>query len=187
MKATELLEQQHREVEAIFDKIESSRSGAEALVKDLANKLAGHMAIEQKLFYPAVRSADEKIVLESFEEHAIAELALKRLLAVDAKDPTFRAKVTALKELIQHHVEEEEEELFPKVEKALEGGELERLGAQMKDMFEEVVEEGYQSAVPKGTRTSADAAERRVFKPASAAASGKQRQRASGNHRQANR
>src|SRR5690349_7059614 len=121
MKATELLEKQHREVEAIFDKIESSRSGSNGLVNDLADKLAGHMAIEQKLFYPAVRSADENLVLESFEEHAIAELALKRLLAVDAKDPTFTAKVTALKELIQHHVEEEEEELFPKVEKAIEG------------------------------------------------------------------
>lgn len=184
MKATELLEQQHREVEAIFEKLESSRAGGAALVTDLANKLAGHMAIEQKVFYPAVRSADETMVLESFEEHAIAELALKRLLAVDAKDPTFSAKVTALKELIQHHVEEEEEELFPKVEKALEAEELERLGAQMQDMFEEVVDEGYQSAVPKGTRTSADAAERRVLKPAASASSGKTR-RPSGNHRQA--
>jgi len=178
MKATELLEQQHREVEAIFAKLESPRAGAEAQVKELANKLAGHMAIEQKLFYPAIREVDETMVLESFEEHAIAELALKRLLGAAAKDKTFAAKVTALKELIEHHVEEEEEELFPKVEKALGSEKLEELGQQMETLFDEVVEEGYQAAVPKGTRTSADAAERRVFKAT-------QTKSTAGNHRNA--
>jgi hemerythrin superfamily protein len=56
--------------------------------------------------------------MEAFEEHSIAELGLTRLLATDPEDPSFAARVTTCKEIIEHHVEEEEEELFPKVEKS---------------------------------------------------------------------
>ena len=162
MDATELLEQQHRKVEGLFGKLEDmQREEAGELLDELANDLAAHMAIEQQLFYPAVREVDEELVVESFEEHSIAEVALKRLL-IAKQQLTFKARVTALKELIQHHVEEEEHELFPKVQKALNSERLDQLGEQMEQLFEQKVKAGYKRLVPKGlVPTSADEAQKR--------------------------
>lgn len=147
MKATDLLEKQHRKVEAIFKKLEGGRSDNDALLTELANDLAAHMVIEQELFYPAAMAAKEDLVLEAYEEHAVAEFALKRLLSKSPDDVTFKAKLTTLKELIEHHVKEEEEELFPKVEKAIPAAELTALGKQMKARFDEVVEGGYEAVL----------------------------------------
>jgi hemerythrin superfamily protein len=149
MKATSLLEQQHRKIEAIFKRLEEGRSDAAPLVTELANDLTAHMVIEERLFYPAAREVKAGLVLEGLEEHAIARFALKRLLAVHPEDETFQAKVTALKEIIAHHVKEEEEELFPKVEKAMEKARLDDLGAEMKVKFDEVVEEGYEAVLTR--------------------------------------
>src|SRR4051794_5055963 len=101
MKATALLQRQHAHVKTIFKKLEGARENTASLLEDLANSLAGHMAIEQELFYPAVREIDSKLILESFEEHALAEIALKRLLATDPEDASFKARVMATKELIE--------------------------------------------------------------------------------------
>ncbi|HTV25073.1 MAG TPA: hemerythrin domain-containing protein [Polyangiaceae bacterium] len=157
MKATALLESQHRKVEALFKKLESGRSDKQAVLEELADSLAAHMAIEHEFLYPAAKEVDDDLVNESFEEHALAEVALKRLIATDTEDEAFDARVTALKELIQHHVEEEEEELFPKIEKAIDEETLASMGKAMKQRFDEVVEEGFAAAVPKGmAKTSAD-------------------------------
>jgi hemerythrin superfamily protein len=157
MKATALLEKQHRIVEKLFKKLEGGRSDAEAVLHELANNLAAHMAIEQEIFYPAVKAIDEKLVLESYEEHALAELALKRLLTTDPSDASFKARVKATKELIEHHVEEEEEDLFPKCEKKLGDEKLLMLGRQMKDLFDQVMKQGFEATVPKGFgKTSSD-------------------------------
>ncbi|AUX47300.1 hypothetical protein SOCE26_088180 [Sorangium cellulosum] len=159
MKATSLLEKQHRKVESIFKQLESGRSEPGPLLAELANELVAHMAIEQESFYPAVRQIKEDLILESYEEHAIAELALKRLLSTDPEDISFKARVTTLKELIQHHVEEEEEELFPKVEEAIEAKQLEQLGKALKAEFEQRLAEGYEALLPAGyKKTSADKA-----------------------------
>lgn len=159
MKATSLLEKQHRKVEATFKKLESGKPEALPLLTELANDLVAHMAIEQLIFYPAVRRIKEDLILESYEEHAVAELALKRLLGTDPHDATFTAKVTTLKELILHHAKEEEEELFPAVEKALGDEELVSLGKEMKVAFEQALAEGFEAALPKTfAKTTADAA-----------------------------
>jgi len=165
MKATSLLESQHRKVEALFKKLSGGRSDSATVLEELANNLAAHMAIEQELFYPRVKEADSDLVNESYEEHSVAELALKRLLKTDPEDESFQARVTTLQELIEHHVEEEEKELFPKVEKAMEAEELSDLGKMMKARFEEVMDVGFEAAVPKGmARTSADASRKEAFK-----------------------
>lgn len=159
MKATDLLMQQHRKVKAIFKKLENGRGDTEALLLELANDLAAHMAIEHELFYPAVAELDEFLINESFEEHALGEIAIKRLLASDPEDDAFKAKVTAARELIVHHADEEEEELFPKVDKAIDADQLKALGKQMKERFEQAVAQGYESVLPKGyAKTLADAA-----------------------------
>src|SRR5699024_3157723 len=83
MKATDLLTQQHKKVKAIFKKLEKGSGDAAELLEELANDLAAHMAIEHELFYPAVIDLDEKMVHEPFEEHALGEIAIKRLLSAD--------------------------------------------------------------------------------------------------------
>lgn len=159
MKATELLEKQHRKVEGLFEKIESGKGDKRALVQELAQNLVAHMVIEQEIFYPAVKQVKEDLVLESFEEHAIARFALVRLVKTEADDVSFSARVTALKEIIEHHVEEEEEELFPQVEKAM-GDRLLALGERMKARFEEALEEGYEGALVEARRASVAKANR---------------------------
>ncbi|HEX4340483.1 MAG TPA: hemerythrin domain-containing protein [Polyangiaceae bacterium] len=161
--ATDLLKSQHRKVEAIFKKLEAGKADPKPLLDELARDLASHMKIEQDIFYPTIRKVDQDLVLESFEEHSLAEVALKRLLATSPDDPTFIPKVTTLKELIHHHVEEEEHDLFPKVEKKLGKEKNDELGAQMKTLFDETVEQSVASLL-KGTKTTADVAERRVLK-----------------------
>lgn len=159
MKATSLLKKQHRQVEAIFKKLESGKADASALLCELADALGAHMAIEQELFYPAVRSLKEDLVAESFEEHAVAELALKRLMATSPQALTFKAKVTTLKELIEHHVGEEEDDLFPAVEKKMSDADLTELGKAMKSAFDAAIERGFEALVPRSMNvTSADEA-----------------------------
>lgn len=163
MKATDLLAQHHKKAKSLFKKLENGRGDAAALLTELANDLAAHMAIEHELFYPAVIQLDEDMVEESFEEHALGEIALKRLLAADPSEEGFRAKVTAVKELIEHHADEEEEELFPKVEKAMDDDQLKQLGKEMKARFTELQESGWESVYPRGlTKTLADAASVRL-------------------------
>lgn len=154
---TQMLEKQHREVKAIFSKLEKGTGDAKALLTELATNLAAHMAIEQNIYYPAVKDIKEDLVNESFEEHSLAEIALKRLLATRKSDETFEAKVTACKELIEHHVEEEEEDLFPAVDRKLGAEKLEALAEEMKAQFETSVAKGYKKLVPAGMdKTSAD-------------------------------
>jgi hemerythrin superfamily protein len=168
--ATALLKTQHKKVEAILKKLESGRTEAGPLLEELARDLPAHMQIEQDLFYPAVREFDEDLVLESFEEHSVAEIALKRLLATPVDEPTFKAKATTLKELIMHHVEEEEGELFPKVDKKLPVEQNQELGRRMKEMFEQASQQSIEPGIPKGGRTTADVAEQRVLRDMESAA-----------------
>jgi iron-sulfur cluster repair protein YtfE (RIC family) len=159
MKATSLLEAQHRTVEALFEKLESRRGNMSSTLDELANNLVAHMAIEQDILYPAIREVDEELVNESYEEHALAEVALRRLLATHPDEPVFKARLTALKELIEHHVTEEEEELFPQVEEALDDAVLTRLAKAMKPRFDEVYETGFARVTPEDiSKTTADLA-----------------------------
>jgi hemerythrin superfamily protein len=159
VNAIALLEKQHRKVEGIFKKLESGRGNAAEQLRELADDLAAHMAIEQELFYPRVRSLKPDLVAESFEEHAIAELALKRLLATSPTAPSFKAKVKTLQDLILHHVEEEEATLFPAVKKKIDDAALMDLGKQMKAAFDAAVRRGFQALVPPSmAMTSADVA-----------------------------
>jgi hemerythrin-like domain-containing protein len=165
MKATDLLEKQHRKVEGVLKKLEGGRSDAKPLLRELANDLVAHLTIEQEIFYPAAKEADEDLVLESYEEHSVAEVALMRLLATDLENESFRARVKVLKDLIEHHVREEEEYLFPEVKKAIDGDKLTELGKTMKTRFDEVVDAGFESAVLAGfDMTSADMATRAAGK-----------------------
>lgn len=138
-----------------------------ALLDELADDLAAHMAIEQDIFYPAVRDVDESLVLESFEEHALGEIAMKRLRACDPSNESFHAHVVATKELIEHHAEEEEQELFPQVEKVMSAELLKQLGAAMQAQFERLLPEGFDGLTSRSmSATTSDKARRKLDRAA---------------------
>jgi iron-sulfur cluster repair protein YtfE (RIC family) len=136
MDPIQLLKKQHREVEALFKKIAKTGSAAQrrALLDELASNLKLHMTIEEAIFYPAVQELPtkkaEEMALEAYEEHAVVKLVLAELPGVDPEDERFDAKMTVLSELIEHHVEEEEAEMF-KTAKKLGTAELNALGDRM--------------------------------------------------------
>ena len=155
---TQMLETQHREVEAIFKKLENGKGQTPELLKQLANNLAAHMAIEQNIYYPAVKKLKSDLISESYEEHSLAELGLKRLLSTRSTNEAFEARVTACKELIKHHVEEEEKELFPVVDRRMKAEELDALAEEMQAEFDAALAKGFKKLVPAGMdTTSADA------------------------------
>jgi hemerythrin superfamily protein len=157
MKATALLEKQHRKVEELFASIEASRANAK-LVLELATALTAHSMIEEEIFYPEAKRVKKDLVLESYEEHDLIAHGLKRLVACDSEDERFHARVKAVKELVEQHVEEEEQELFPAVSEAL-GNEEEALGERMQVRFAELSRMGYEGALAekKAKRTNGGA------------------------------
>jgi len=131
--AIDLLNEQHDEVEALFKKAgKADGEEQQALFFQIADALAIHATIEEKIFYPAAKEAGiEDIILESLEEHLSAKRIIADLLELEPEDEQFAAKLTVLKEQILEHVDEEKDELFPKVKKALGKDQRQALGQQM--------------------------------------------------------
>jgi hemerythrin-like domain-containing protein len=140
MKATDLLKKQHKSVKALFKQVEDTEDGRRRrqLMDEIANELKMHTQIEEEIFYPAVReigsSKAEEMVDESYEEHHVVDLVLAELPNVDPEDERFAAKMTVLSELVEHHADEEEDEMFPMAEKKLGKERLQQLGEQMEQM-----------------------------------------------------
>ena len=145
LSAIDLLMEQHREVEKLFADFDKA-SGAEdkeELFETIADKLAVHARIEEQYFYPAVTAKKtEDMVLEAFVEHTSIKRLLADLLESDADDPKFEAQMKVLKEQVEHHVEEEEGELFPAAKKVLNKDELAALAQEMTALQTELEEEG---------------------------------------------
>lgn len=137
MNAFELLKQDHKKVAGIFEKLEPTTERAlktrEELFTQLKQELDVHAAIEEQIFYPAIKDADEThdITLEAFEEHAVVKTLLSELEADPKETEEWKAKLTVLKENVEHHVEEEETEMFPKAKKVLSEEQIEQLGTRM--------------------------------------------------------
>lgn len=144
MDAIEVLLHDHREIRQYIEKFRSSddkdaqREAFEALVDELAH----HTAMEEEVFYPAVmdevpRAEDE--VREGIEEHHVADSVIEEAQRIGPDDEQWEAKVTVLCESVEHHVEEEEQELFPKVRGGMSVGRLGMLAADLqafKERFE---------------------------------------------------
>jgi hemerythrin superfamily protein len=140
MKATDLLKKQHRQVEKLFKEVEKTEDPKQRrkLMEQIADDLKMHTQIEEEIFYPAVREVGtakaEEMIDEAFEEHHVVDLVLAELPQVDPEDERFEAKMTVLSELVKHHVEEEEEEMFPMAEKKLGAERIKELGQQLEQM-----------------------------------------------------
>jgi hemerythrin superfamily protein len=141
--AIELLTQQHREVKEMFDRFENMTDRAKVSKKKLAdeicNALIMHTTIEEEIYYPATREASEEtedMVDEAVVEHASAKDLIAQIMEMDPGDDLYDAKVKVLGELVEHHVKEEEEEMFPKTRELK--LDLEALGQEMKARQQEI-------------------------------------------------
>ncbi|MDO8908145.1 MAG: hemerythrin domain-containing protein [Pseudohongiella sp.] len=123
--AIALLKADHREVEDAFEQYKKLADGDYTKKKQLADhicdELTVHMTVEEEIFYPTVKSevndADD-IVNEGIVEHAGAKVLIKEIKAMKGDEELFDTKVNVLAEQIEHHVKEEEEDMFPKVQKS---------------------------------------------------------------------
>lgn len=151
MKATKLLIQQHEEVSDLFKQFEDAEDEDQlAIFETIAASLAAHDAIEREIFYPACKEAlgeDEEILGESLVEHGVVEFCIYK--ADIANEDDLAACVKVLKEVVEHHVEEEQDELFPKVEKAMTAPQLEELGARMEKRFALAKQGDFRAAIRK--------------------------------------
>lgn len=159
MNAVKMLKQQHQQVAKMFKDFEAAKSAAprRKIFEQIADALAVHATIEERHFYPAVKQKQtEDILLESVEEHLEIKRVIADLLAMDADDENFEAKVKVLQEDVDHHVEEEQDELFPKVEKLFDEETLEALGEDMEETQAELISAGNpRDAIPSETDAAA--------------------------------
>jgi hemerythrin-like domain-containing protein len=137
MNAFTLLKEDHQKVAGILEKIDATTERGvktrEELFAQLKNELDVHAEIEETIFYPALEQHEETrdITLEGIEEHRIVKELLAELDAMSKDDEVWTAKMTVLKENVEHHVEEEEGEMFPKARKVLTKEESEALGTRL--------------------------------------------------------
>lgn len=131
-----MLTTDHKKVKELFKKFREIRESGAAkhkaeLVKEVCEALTVHTTLEEEIFYPAVRAAigDDALMDEALVEHAGAKELVAQLESMRPEDELYDAKVTVLSEQIDHHVKEEEGELFPKARKA--GVDTATLGHEM--------------------------------------------------------
>ena len=136
MDAIQLLKNDHKKVEKIFTDLENKTDDRRALFPELDRELTVHAEIEEKVFYPAAKQAEptRDLVLESIEEHKQIKMVLADLEQTDMRTAEWGAGLKVLKEDVMHHVGEEENDLFPKVQKILSKEQLEDLGTRMEAM-----------------------------------------------------
>lgn len=155
--ALDLLIDDHRNVRKLFKEYEKIHEKATAedkqeLAEQICSEFLLHADIEEQIFYPAVREAikDEELIDEAEVEHQTARDLIEQIQAMTPDDALYDAKVRVLGEYVEHHVEEEETEMFPKAKKAK--LELDVLGQQMAEA-KESARTGFLAAKPKDKRT----------------------------------
>jgi len=137
----DLLTAQHDEVDLLFAQLEKGEGNRAELFAELADKLAAHATVEEKVFYPAIMARETKKQLhEAVEEHLAIKRVLADLITMKLDDDTFKAKLAVLKEEVAHHAHREEEhKLFPEVKSMFTSDERAALGNEVLVMFEDLM------------------------------------------------
>jgi hemerythrin superfamily protein len=136
-----ILKNDHKEIKKLFKQFQNAGENAEKLkgdtVKKIIEELTVHTYLENECMYPEVRNLLpdlEDDVLESYEEHHVADLLCAELYAMSPDDERYDAKTTVLIENVTHHIDEEEQDWFPKVREGLGRKQLQELGARMNEL-----------------------------------------------------
>jgi hemerythrin-like domain-containing protein len=146
MNAVQLLLKDHEEIKAFFRQFEEAGERAYKTKQTIAEKaieeLKSHSQLEERIFYPTVQEKAKKelqaVIREGIEEHRVVDFLMERLQQTKPEDETFDAKFKVLIESVEHHLKEEERELFPESKKLLDKEELDRLGAEMEALEEQL-------------------------------------------------
>jgi hemerythrin superfamily protein len=136
-----LLKQDHKEVRRLFKEFQQAGEDATGrkgrIVEQIIEALTVHTYIENECMYPETRQLLPELtgdVLESYEEHHVADLLVAELAAMSPDEERFDAKTTVLIESVSHHMEEEEQDWFPKVRAGLGRKQLQEMGARMLEL-----------------------------------------------------
>ena len=135
MDALKLLEQDHRKVKILFREAKDAKEYAQKkqIFDKIDTELEIHTYIEETVFYPAIEMRDEfkEMVAEALEEHEEAKTLIDELEDLNAEEDEFNSTLDELIEAVEHHVEEEEGEMFPKIRELFDQGQLDQLGQEM--------------------------------------------------------
>jgi hemerythrin-like domain-containing protein len=158
MDAFDLLKTDHRKVEELFSQLESASGQAKMRVfEQIKMELELHTHIEEKFFYPALEKPKQthELTLEAYEEHDVVKKLLQQMGRAKSATEEWEAQAKVLQENVEHHVEEEENELFPKAQAALSEEDIETLGEQMEAEKERKQRTASKSSSKKSANKSA--------------------------------
>jgi hemerythrin superfamily protein len=135
MDALELLKQDHQKVKELFEQAEEAEEDKEKeeIFNQIKKELETHAHIEESVFYPAMEKHEElkDMVLESYEEHRQIKTLLREMDELVSAGEKFEPKLKVLMEKVEHHAEEEEEDMFPQVQELMDEADLEELGQEL--------------------------------------------------------
>jgi hemerythrin superfamily protein len=160
INALDLLVEQHDTIEQLIAQLTDDRISDERkalLFRTLADTIAAHAGVEEKIFYPAVLAKETNaLVRESLQDHMAIKRELADLVMSELDDPRFAARLQILEAQLDHHARDQEEGvLFPRVRALMDDEELEQLGAEMAEMFEQLLSEQPALDVPRQAQWAA--------------------------------
>ena len=144
MDAMKLLKDDHDEAKKMLERLDETTERAvktrQELFTKLKSELVVHEAIEEEIFYPALKEHAEAkdIVLEAYEEHNVVDMVMSEIEQTPLEDETWKAKFTVMKENLEHHIEEEEGEMFKQARDVFDKDTLEQLGERMQERKKEL-------------------------------------------------
>ena len=145
MNALEILKHDHEKVAMLLDQAcettERAEKTREKLLQQIKSELKIHEEIEEKVFYPFLKQFKEEkeLILEAYEEHHMVDVLLSELEETDTEREEWKAKMTVLKEMIKHHVNEEEGQIFPLVKELVSKEELDALTQKMIELKKQLI------------------------------------------------
>ncbi len=137
MDALQMLKEDHDKVKKLLSELDATTERGVKTRSDLFTKvkqeLEVHEAIEEEIFYPALKEHPKakELVLEAYEEHNVVDMVMQEIEGVPYEDETWGAKLTVMKENVEHHIEEEESEMFKQAKQVFSKEELDQLGDRM--------------------------------------------------------
>lgn len=142
MDATSYLRNQHEEVKALFEECESLRESdykrRAEILQLITQILRPHTQIEEEILYPRAKGVDAELVLEAYEEHHMVKILLDEIAQTPPSNERFMAKVNVLREMVEHHIKEEEGTLFPELMRECGALTLNELGDRLEERFREL-------------------------------------------------